>query len=464
MFVFSTKKATIIQNVKRKLRGVKMSEPKSFEETFDHDPDTAYEAEEEQDLGRDTEFEGQPLPASAKEKTKERTSYKINRKRKRRADNGGIDDDAPSSGGCLKYVLFVLGITALYLYTRDPKEVKEAALQTVQKIAISQSKGSKVMPVISPANQVQKKGTEPPDWLKVFLETDEQESNQSIEKEKIVSGKMRELTKDLKAGEKVLRPTFSPLPETGIKTPSVLLDLPEKPTGLPNSKARGSLPSLETAMQKNDALKQTVERISQMTLNETDIFRSAVKNMIYQWADVDGLPDSDKDFSERKTAVVNIIRTTPPKMIKVYDGAQIVEVIDESVPLPEPPPALSDEGVAEQWRKLTEEIVYELLAQSVLKNAGIMTHYFERSGKISFETSTLQVMADMYPLLEKLLASKPKMKDKMKMIEPVSSFLLRACGSDMECLASYDLLMESLGFSAQELKVLQDAPLSVYNP
>ncbi len=445
-----------------------MSEPKSFEETFDHDPDEVYEEEEEQDLGRDEEFEGQPLPSppKEKEKAKERSSYKINRKRKRRRDDGEEgDDDTPSAGGCMKYVLFALGITALYLYTRDPREVRDAAMQTVQKIAVRQSEGTKVLPEIPAAPQDgEKSGTgELPEWMKAFWETGDRNDGAKPERETPVSGKTRKLTKDLKAGEKVLRPTFPPPPEEGKKLPSVLLSLPEKTTGLPNSKSRGCLPSLEKAMQKNDELKRTVERISQMTLNETDIFRSSVKNMIYQWADVDDLPDSDKDYSDRKTAIVNIIRTKPPKMIKVYDGSQIVEVIDESVPLPEPPPTLSEEGVAEKWNELMNEVVYDMLAQSVLKNAGIKSSYFENAGKLSFETSTLQIMADLYPLLGKVLAAKPDMKDKLKMIEPVSSFLLRSCGADMECLASYDLLMESLGFSAKELKILQEAPLSVYN-
>ena len=51
----------------------------------------------------------------------------------------------------------------------------------------------------------------------------------------------------------------------------------------------------------------------------------------------------------------------------------------------------------------------------------------------------------------------------MKTIEPVSSFLLKSCGSDMECLAAYDMLMETLGFSPEDLKILQDKPLSVYD-
>lgn len=47
-----------------------MSGQKSFEDTFDHDPNAIYEEEEEEDLGRDDEFKDLPLPEppSAKKK------------------------------------------------------------------------------------------------------------------------------------------------------------------------------------------------------------------------------------------------------------------------------------------------------------------------------------------------------------------------------------------------------------
>lgn len=439
-----------------------MSGQKSFEDTFDHDPNAIYEEEEEEDLGRDDEFKDLPLPEppSAKEKKLSRNSYKINRKRKRGSSDNDDDDGLPSHGGCLKYVLFALCITAVYLYMKGPDEVKEMTLQTVQKTIVKEV-DKNILPAVKQV--AQRKNTEMPDWLKSFVNTETNLQGNESQEETPQSGKTRKLTKDLKSGEKVLKPTFPPLPDKIKEEPSLLLNLPVTGTALPNSKGRGLLPSLSAAAQKNDDLHQTVKRISQMTLNETDIFRSAVKNMIYQWADVDNIPDSDSDFSERKAAIVDIIRSTPPKMIKVFQGNKMVDIIDESVPLPEPPPALTDEGVANEWNKFSNEIFFDVFAQSILKNSGVKSVYFENAGKVSFEESTLQIMADLYPLLEKILSAKPNKKEKMKMIEPVSSFLLKSCGSDMECLASYDMLMETLGFTPEDLKILQDKPLSVYD-
>lgn len=436
-----------------------MSGQKSFEDTFDHDPNAVYEEEEEEDFGRDDEFKDLPLPEPPPEK-EQKSSYKINRKRKR--SNAEDDSAAPSvPGGLMKYVLFALAVTAAYLYMQSPDEVKKAALQTVRKNIITETGDKKDSSADSTVAQT--KNTAMPDWLKAYVASETSHQKNIAKEETPVSEKTRRLTKDLTAGEKVLKPTFPPPPDKIKEEPSLLLNLPVAGTALPSSKARGLLPSLSAAMQQNDDLQQTVKRISQMTLNETDIFRDAVKNMIYQWADVDNIPDSDSDYSKRKTAIVDIIRTTPPKMIKVFQGNKMVDVVDESVPLPEPPPALTDEGVAEEWNRFSNEIFYDVFAQSILKNSGVKSAYFENAGKVSFEESTLQIMADLYPLLEQILPSKPNKKEKMKTIEPVSSFLLKSCGSDMECLASYDMLMETLGFSPEDLKILQDKPLSVYD-
>ena len=38
---------------------------------------------------------------------------------------------------------------------------------------------------------------------------------------------------------------------------------------------------------------------------------------------------------------------------------------------PEPPPALTDEGVAEEWNRFSNEIFYDVFAQSILKNSGV---------------------------------------------------------------------------------------------
>ena len=49
-------------------------------------------------------------------------------------------------------------------------------------------------------------------WMKAFWETGDRNDDAKPERETPVSGKTRKLTKDLKAGEKVLRPTFPPPP------------------------------------------------------------------------------------------------------------------------------------------------------------------------------------------------------------------------------------------------------------
>ncbi len=148
-----------------------MSGQKSFEDTFDHDPNAVYEEEEEEDLGRDDEFKDLPLPEPPPEK-EQKSSYKIKRKRKR--SNAEDDSAAPSvPGGLMKYVLFALAVTAAYLYMQSPDEVKKAALQTVRKNIITETGDKKDQPCdIRDERQSQQHGNN--EHFKTFEQTKHQ--------------------------------------------------------------------------------------------------------------------------------------------------------------------------------------------------------------------------------------------------------------------------------------------------
>ena len=432
----------------------------TFEDLFDHDPNDKYEEEEEEDLGRDDEFAGQPLPDYAEKglkrkiasKLKTKNPSKINRKRQSSAQDG---DDVPH-GGVMKYVFFGLCVAATYLFFYAPQETKEFAIQAVDDFTGQEQEVSRS--VVSAVSKTPVVDTAAPEWLKAWqqAQTAVPEKKTEEKSREYKTGATRKLTEEYKNNGKVLDPKAHPLKSMS-KDISYLVTTKVISSKLPNSKARGALPALHKAARANEKLEQRLNDISHMNLNEADVFRSFAVNLIYLWAGVTDLPDEPEGYSQRKAAVVEISRSTPLKMRREADG---VEVIDPNFPLPPPPPPISDEETMAEWDKLSNEIVYDLFLQSILKNAGIKYVYNETSGTAVF--NPLQVMADLLKPLTEVLAQKKTEAEKMKLIEPVSSFLLNACGKDMECLGSYDLFMETLGFSEKETSILQKNPQSVY--
>ena len=98
-----------------------------------------------------------------------------------------------------------------------------------------------------------------------------------------------------------------------------------------------------------------------------------------------------------------------------------------------------------------------LLSQTVLKRLGLTPV----NSPEMVTQAPVHTMAAVYPPLKAAMAGKANDPEKLRTVEPVSSFLLYVCKNNYECLASWDLLMDMLNIK-QYAKRLEKAPETIY--
>ncbi len=99
-----------------------------------------------------------------------------------------------------------------------------------------------------------------------------------------------------------------------------------------------------------------------------------------------------------------------------------------------------------------------LFSQTVLKQAGLTS--VDNSQLIL--QPPVQIMAVLYPLVRQSMDKKVNIQEKLKILEPVSSFLIYICHGNSECLSSWDLFINMLG-AGNYAKVLATNPEALYN-
>lgn len=210
------------------------------------------------------------------------------------------------------------------------------------------------------------------------------------------------------------QPEAQPKPRPKPEEPKMILtslsiDIPGK----------GSLPDLKTAVARNDELADYLSRVDRINFDSLYLFKGYTQRLIYRWAEVNDLP------------------TTEAKQAAVA----------EKVGIP--------------FNDFENEISIALLPQTVLPKAGI-TPIYNTKGKfapegIMIKEDPVMAMASVYPLLNSSLDIKTDTKMKLKTVEPVSTFLIHICNDSIECLASWDLLIDMLGLK-QYSEILEKTP------
>ncbi|MBP3404443.1 MAG: hypothetical protein J6L82_11160 [Alphaproteobacteria bacterium] len=109
------------------------------------------------------------------------------------------------------------------------------------------------------------------------------------------------------------------------------------------------------------------------------------------------------------------------------------------------------------YKQFFNQVSVSLLSQTVLKQAGLTPSGTSRI----IRQDPIQAMASVYPLLKEAMAAKTTVRDQLKTIEPVSSFLIYICRGSSECLASWDLLIDMLG-AKKYARILEKAPENIY--
>ena len=98
-----------------------------------------------------------------------------------------------------------------------------------------------------------------------------------------------------------------------------------------------------------------------------------------------------------------------------------------------------------------------LLAQTLLRHAGLTPV----NTKQLISQSPVHAMAAVYKELKPVVEATLSTQEKIRTIEPVSSFFLYICHKDSECLASWDLWIDMLG-AKPFAKRLEKAPETIY--
>ena len=171
----------------------------------------------------------------------------------------------------------------------------------------------------------------------------------------------------------------------------------------------GVLPDFSTAAKRNPSLNGYLSAAEKTTFKTLDGFRPMVENMIADWAG-----EKDRKKIEELTGV--------------------------------------------SYRRFYDYTAASLISQTVLeREAGLSP---VRSSKM-VEQTALQAMAAVYTPLREAISGKATVREQLKIVEPVSTFLLYLCGGDTECLVSWDLLIDMLGLK-KYAPVLEKAPENIY--
>lgn len=183
----------------------------------------------------------------------------------------------------------------------------------------------------------------------------------------------------------------------------LLMELPEL-----NLRGAGSIPDFITASARNPSLRIYVTRANGLRFGNLDGFRNMIDSLIYDWT---GAPD---------------------------DAA-----LEEMAGMP--------------FSEFYDRTAFHILSRTVLVQAGLTPSGDENL----IEEKPVQVMAAVYPLLKSAISNKQTVRAQLKTVEPVSSFLLHFCNNEIECLASWDLLIDMLGLK-QYSQILERTPDKIY--
>ena len=382
-----------------------MNEPKQFEDTFVHDSSTPYE-EEDEDLGPDEEF-------SEKPKRPPSTRYKRINKEKLGKKTTRIVKPKKRSFASLFYMAIIIGIL---IYIFKPELFHSAMKEVTQRT--------------SQLTQREEKQARTPNLMRPPSRYEDKKPSEAFFDE------TRPVLPEYKEREKL--PDQIPLPPLPVKKeapPQIITTLPAaKYIPLPDLKPRGELPALRMAAQENSRLKDALNTLTKMPLSHLDAFRASVEHIIFLWAGVENLPD-EKGVSERKIAVMEKAAGKPLRR---------------------------SENLIKVWNKYVQSVSFDLFAQTIAKGEGIPIFFEEKNGELIIKETPLKTMAVLYPKLDIVMSQKVGIVDKLRTIEPASSFFIRLCKEDFECLASYDLMMESFGLN-DYIQMLQDTPEQVYD-
>lgn len=109
------------------------------------------------------------------------------------------------------------------------------------------------------------------------------------------------------------------------------------------------------------------------------------------------------------------------------------------------------------YQQFVNQVSASLLSQTVLRQAGLTP----ANNKRKILQDPIQAMAAVYPRLKEAMATKKTVRDQLKTLEPVSSFLIYICNNSFECLASWDLLIDMLG-AKKYAQILEKSPEIIY--
>lgn len=181
------------------------------------------------------------------------------------------------------------------------------------------------------------------------------------------------------------------------------MELPEL-----NIRGAGSVPDFITASARNPSLRIYVTRANGLRFGNLDGFRDMIDDMIFDWT---GAPD---DIA-----------------------------LEEMTGMP--------------FGDFYNRVAFTVLSRTVLVQAGLTPS----GDETLIEEKPVQAMAAVYPLLKSAISNKPTIRAQLKTVEPVSSFLLDSCSNEIECLASWDLLIDMLGLK-QYAQILERTPDKIY--
>ncbi|MGN0905482.1 MAG: hypothetical protein ACI4PW_10050 [Alphaproteobacteria bacterium] len=390
-----------------------MTEPKQFEDLFVHDGDIPPE-EEEEDLGRDDEFVGRPRP-----------SY-----RKKR-------DIAPPkpAGGCLKplFFLFIIAVCLIYVFRPDLWNNMTVRLRAALNMPAAAPEPGNVrytletppktvqivLPPSPPVREEEDNGYDPLLPAEMYYDFPETDPVALPNRQDVPLPPSPPPSARKQAAPRPLpppRPEESPLPPP-----------------LPRLNGEGEVPDLLSAVRRNETLKKKVQELNDMPAARMAGFRSAVEEIVFLWTRTNSLPDGP-GLSARKTAVLARTGRLPA----------------------------SEEEALKAWNNYIGGISFDLFAQIFAEQSGVPVSYDKNNGHAVILEGPIKTMALLFPKVNAAVESQASEAGKLQAIEPASSFFLRLCRGDIECLASYDVLIEALGLK-EYLTLLQTEPEKVYD-
>lgn len=183
---------------------------------------------------------------------------------------------------------------------------------------------------------------------------------------------------------------------------------PERPVPQIVLRGSGILPDYSTVAKQKNALNFHLIEADQIRFETLDTYHDLLQNLIFDWTG-----ESD------------------PAKIQQMTGMP--------------------------YQQFVNRISASLLSQTVLRQAGLTP----ANNRRMILQDPVQAMAAVYPRLKEAMATKKTVRDQLKTIEPVSTFLIYICNDSSECFASWDLLIDMLG-AKKYAQLLEKSPEVIY--